>query len=96
MFINHYFILAYDRISGDSCRIAFVPRRPALAGPLPAPPEADRKLTLILPASVVRQLRERLAREDTTLRALVLEALAGAGYAVPAAEIRDRRRRPAA
>lgn len=69
---------------------------PPLPAPSPAPPEADRKLTLILPASVVYQLRERLAREDTTLRALVLEALAGAGYAVPAAEIRDRRRRPAA
>ena len=69
---------------------------PPLPVPSPAPPAGDRKLTLILPASVVRQLRERLAREDTTLRALVLEALAGAGYAVPAAEIRDRRRRPAA
>ena len=55
--------------------------------------EPDRKLTLILPASVVHQLRLRLAREETTLRALVLEALAGAGYRVPAGEIRDRRRR---
>ena len=64
--------------------------------PSPALADGDRKLTLILPAAVVRQLRERLAREDTTLRALVLEALAVAGYAVPAAEIRDRRRRPAA
>jgi hypothetical protein len=45
-----------------------------------------------LPADVVRQLRERMAREETTLRALVLEALRQAGYAVPAAEIRDRRR----
>lgn len=52
----------------------------------------DRKLTLSLPAPVVRQLRERMAREETTLRALVLEALRKAGYAVPAGEIRDRRR----
>ena len=72
------------------------PAETPLPTPSPALPDGDRKLTLILPASVVRQLRERLAREDTTLRALVLEALAGAGYAVPAAEIRDRRRRPAA
>lgn len=58
--------------------------------------EPDRKLTLSLPVAVVRQLRARMAVEDTTLRALVLEALAAAGYAVPAAEIRDRRRREAA
>lgn len=57
----------------------------------PAVPD-DRKLTLSLPADVVRQLRERMAREETTLRALVLEALRQAGYAVPAVEIRDRRR----
>jgi hypothetical protein len=57
----------------------------------PAGPE-DRKLTLSLPAAVVRQLRDRVAREETTLRALVLEALRQAGYAVPEAEIRDRRR----
>jgi hypothetical protein len=58
----------------------------------PASPE-DRKLTLSLPAVVVRQLRDRVAREETTLRALVLEALMKAGYVVPEAEIRDRRRR---
>jgi hypothetical protein len=44
---------------------------------------------------VVRQLRDRMAQEETTLRALVLEALQKAGYAVPEAEIRDRRRRAA-
>ena len=56
----------------------------------------DRKLTLSLPAGVVRQLRARTAGEETTLRALVLEALAAAGYDVPAIEIRDRRRPPGA
>jgi hypothetical protein len=60
----------------------------------PATPE-DRKLTLSLPAAVVRQLRDRTVLEETTLRALVLEALRQAGYAVPETEIRDRRR-PAA
>jgi hypothetical protein len=54
----------------------------------------DRKLTLALPAPVVRQLRARMAAEDTTVRALVLEALRRAGYAVPDEEIRDRRRSP--
>lgn len=53
---------------------------------------ADRKLTVSLPASVLRQLKARMATHDTTLRALVLEALAAAGYAVPEGEIRDRRR----
>jgi hypothetical protein len=57
----------------------------------PAPSE-DRKLTLSLPLSVVRQLRDRVAQEDTTLRALILEALSKSGYAVPEVEIRDRRR----
>lgn len=58
----------------------------------PSLPDLDRKLTLSLPAGVVRQLRQRMARDETTLRALVLEALRAAGYAVPAEEIRDRRR----
>lgn len=61
--------------------------------PAAAPPaDPGRKLTLTLPAAVLRQLRQRMAEEDTTLRALVLEALQQAGYAVPEAEIRDRRR----
>ena len=66
------------------------PTRPDIT-PLPSP-DGDRKLTLSLPAAVLRQLRQRMADEDTTLRALVLEALQQAGYAVPEAEIRDRRR----
>lgn len=59
----------------------------------PGGAEGDRKLTLSLPETVIRQLRRRMASEDTTMRALVLGALQEAGYAVPAAEIRDRRRR---
>jgi hypothetical protein len=58
----------------------------------PALPE-DRKLTLSLPVAVIRQLRDRMAQDETTLRALILEALSKAGYVVPEAEIRDRRRR---
>lgn len=84
-----------------SMAVPSAPWRPPLPAESPplrpaAAPEPDRKLTLILPAAVVRQLRLRVAREETTLRALVLEALAEAGYRVPAGEIRDRRRRPAA
>jgi hypothetical protein len=57
-------------------------------------PGADHKLTLVLPASVVRQLRTRMAAEGTTIRALVLESLQATGYAVPQEEVRDRRRGP--
>lgn len=55
--------------------------------------DADRKITLTLPAALVQELKRRMAAEDTTMRALVLKALADAGYAVPPAELRDRRRR---
>ncbi len=57
--------------------------------------DQDRKLTVSLPASVVRQLKVRMAADETTVRALILEALASTGYAVPVTEIRDRRRREA-
>lgn len=56
----------------------------------------DHKLTVSLPAQLVRQLKQRMVAEETTIRALLLEALHRAGYAVPAAEIRDRRKREAA
>lgn len=57
------------------------------------PMDTDRKITLSLPASVVQALKARMAAEDTTMRALILEALAISGYNVAADEIRDRRRR---
>lgn len=57
------------------------------------PVETDRKITLSLPAPVVQALKARMASEDTTMRALILEALATAGYDVATDEIRDRRRR---
>jgi hypothetical protein len=64
-----------------------------LTSPLGLPGEMDRKVTLTLPTAVVHELKQRMAAEDTTMRVLVLRALADAGYAVPAAELRDRRRR---
>ena len=57
------------------------------------PDEPDRKVTLTLPAPVVRELKRRMATEDTTMRALVLEALAESGYHVATEDLRDRRRR---
>lgn len=62
-----------------------------------APPDPnrtdDRKVTLTLPSSVVMELKRRVAAEETTMRALVLKALADAGYGVAKGELRDRRRR---
>jgi hypothetical protein len=52
----------------------------------------DSKITLSLPQAVLRQLRLRTVADETTIRALMLDALAKAGYAVDMEEIRDRRR----
>jgi hypothetical protein len=65
----------------------------SLAATTTAPDEPDRKVTLTLPAPLVRELKRRMAAEETTMRALVLEALADSGYSVAADELRDRRRR---
>jgi len=65
----------------------------SLAATTAAGDEPDRKVTITLPAPVVRELKRRMAAEDTTMRALVLEALAESGYSIAADELRDRRRR---
>jgi hypothetical protein len=64
----------------------------AYVSPTPKGEASNRKLTVLLPADVLRQLRVRVAEDETTMRALVLDALARAGYRVDAHEIRDRRR----
>ena len=50
------------------------------------------QLTVLAPADTVRALRIAAAERTTTVRALVLEALAKAGWPVPKDEMRDRRR----
>lgn len=50
------------------------------------------QLTVLAPADTVRALRIAAAERTTTVRALVLEALAKAGWPVPKGELRDRRR----
>jgi hypothetical protein len=42
----------------------------------------DRPLTLALPAPVLLQLEERARRDNSSLRVVILEALAAAGYQV--------------
>jgi hypothetical protein len=66
--------------------LSLAPRAPHLNTP-------DRKITLTLPAPVVRELKRRMAAEETTMRVLVLKALAETGYDVAQDELRDRRRR---
>jgi hypothetical protein len=65
----------------------------SLSAATTAPHEPDRNVTLTLPAPLVRELKQRMAAEETTMGALVLEALADSGYSVAAEELGDRRRR---
>lgn len=51
-----------------------------------------QQLTVLAPDATVRALRIAAAERGTTTRALVLEALAKAGWPVPKDELRDRRR----
>ncbi len=63
-----------------------------LSDPIGFPASTERKLTVSVPQHVLRQLKKRVADDETTIRALILEALRDAGYDVPETQIRDRRR----
>ena len=45
-----------------------------------------------VPAKLKRQLAMDAAREGITIRALILKALADAGYKIAEAELRDKRK----
>ena len=69
--------------------------RPAPA-PSPAPrPEptrsGDERLSVIIPAAVIEEMKIRAAKERTTLRVIVLRALRAIGLEVPATDLVDRR-----
>ena len=49
-------------------------------------------LMLMVPPETLQSLKVTAAENDTTVRALVLEALRDSGYAVPADELVDRRK----
>lgn len=49
-------------------------------------------LQILVPPETLKALKLAAVEQDTTVRTVVLEALAKAGYPVPADEIRDRRR----
>lgn len=68
------------------------------AAPSAAPPQRASKgagtaLMLMVPVETLKTLRTKAAEKSTTVRALVLEALRAAGYAVPVDQVTDRRRR---
>lgn len=49
-------------------------------------------LQLKIPATLKRQLAVDAAKNGVTIRALILKALATAGYSIPDDELRDKRR----
>jgi hypothetical protein len=63
----------------------------ALKAPAAARPVEDDRLSVMLPAAVVRAVKQRALDEGLTLRAVVLRALRADGIAVPDDQIVDRR-----
>jgi hypothetical protein len=53
---------------------------------------AGRAVQVVMPADTLRALRQSATEADTTVRVVILQALAKAGYPVPADELKDRRR----
>ena len=73
------------KLSKQQPRVRKTEGSPARAG------EPDRQVTVMLPASVARELRLRAAERDETIRTVVLRALLADGFNVPAEEVVDRR-----
>jgi len=72
------------------------PPPPKAAGAKPR--RSDQKgagtgLMIMVPQETLQALRVKAAQEGSTVRALVLEALRAAKFPVPAAEMKDRRRK---
>ena len=53
---------------------------------------AGKPLQIVLPEDTMKALKHEAVEQETSVRAIILQALAKAGYPVPATEIRDRRR----
>lgn len=54
---------------------------------------AGVSVSVVMPPETLLSLKTTAAKDSTTVRALVLQALDKAGYAVPADELVDRRRK---
>lgn len=65
----------------------------AVAAPSsPSARGSGQALQVLMPPDTLKALKLHAVEQDTTVRALVLQALAKAGYPVPQDEVRDRRR----
>lgn len=53
---------------------------------------SGKPLQIVLPEATMKALKLAAVEQDTSVRAIILQALAKAGFPVPATEIRDRRR----
>jgi hypothetical protein len=51
-----------------------------------------RAVQVVMPHDTLRSIRQRATEDDTTVRVVILQALAKAGFPVPADELKDRRR----
>ena len=83
-------IRSLDSIAAESVPAVLDEVRPAAR----SGDDLEVGLTVMVPASLKRAIRERAARDDVSIRAVVLSGLAAAGFDV-ADEIDVRRRRRA-
>lgn len=51
-----------------------------------------RAVQIVMPPDTLKALKQRATDDDTTVRTVVLRALAKAGFPVPADEMKDRRK----
>jgi hypothetical protein len=58
----------------------------------PAGPVEQQQLVVQLPAVTIKALKQQALDEGTTIRAVLLAALAGAGVPVPAGQVVDFRK----
>jgi hypothetical protein len=68
------------------------PSAPKTKATKPAGPVEQQQLVVQLPAVTVRALKQQALDEGTTIRAVLLAALAGAGVPVPAGQVVDFRK----
>ena len=73
--------------------------RATLPAAVPEPPKGitkgrgeGRAVQVVMPPDTLRALKQKATDTDSTVRAVILQALAKAGFPVPAGELKDRRR----
>lgn len=84
--------MAKQKLKGLSTLNAIKARLPSATPSRSAGKGPGVQLMAVVPAETMAGLRARAGAEQTTVRALILDALHRAGYPVPADELKDRRR----